>query len=255
MSKDIDCFITARTSSTRLPGKALLPLGERTVIEHNILRAQGASHLRYVVLCTTDDPSDDRLAEVGKTAGAQVFRGSVKDKLVRWLGALTMFGADGFVTYDNDDLFVDPSLIDQAADLLRSGSCDMVYPPEEVVCGGFDFAFTKEALERIISQKISDDTEMIDPYIDAVTDLRRVPITAPAILCGSDARLTLDYVEDYESFKQIITEMPLTDPKTPLSEIMKFLSGRRDIVEHNLFRQKDYLAKRATMRKALDTST
>ncbi len=252
MTKDIDCLITARTNSTRLPGKALLPLGDKTVTEHNILRAQGASHIRYIVLCTTDDPSDDYLVEVGKAVGAQVFRGSVKDKLMRWLGALNMFGAYGFVTYDNDDLFVDPSLIDQAADLLRSGGCDMVYPPKEVVCGGFDFAFTKEALERVISHKTSDDTEMIDPYIDTITDLKRVPVMAPAILCESDARLTLDYIEDYEFFKQVITEMPLTDPTTPLSEIMKFLSGRRDIVEHNLFRQKDYLAKRATMKEAID---
>lgn len=247
----IDCFITARTSSTRLPGKALLPIGSVTVVEHNILRAQAAREIRHVVLCTTDEVSDDTLASVAVAAGAKVFRGSTKDKLVRWMGALNEFGARGFVTYDNDDLFVDPSLIDVAARMLVAGGCDLVYPSNEVVCGGFDFAFTKDALERIISLKSSDDTEMIDPYIDAVSDLKRCPVTAPASVCGSDARLTLDYPEDYEFFQRVFAEMPITDSQVPLTDIMTFLLNRRDLIEINLFRQKDYLAKREKMREVL----
>jgi len=247
----VDCFITARTQSTRLPGKALLPYGKTTVTEHNIARAQAAKEIRFVVLCTTNESSDDKLAAVAKAAGARVYRGSIKDKLARWLGALNEFGAEGFVTYDNDDLFVDPELIDESVRILRSGDCDIVYPPSELVCGGFDFAFTKDALERIVAGKHSDDTEMIDPYVEAIPDLRRCPVTVTDEICGSDARLTLDYHEDYEFFKRVISELPLYNPQIPLRDIMKFLSKRYDLIEINLFRQNDYLAKRATMRESL----
>ena len=50
----IASLIQARLSSSRLPGKSLLPLGGRTVLDHVIDRA--AAFSAQVVVCTSTDP-------------------------------------------------------------------------------------------------------------------------------------------------------------------------------------------------------
>ena len=63
MKKDIIYgFITVRTSSTRLPNKCLLPLGNDSVLEHVIKRC-----LRYdiePIVCTTSHSGDDVIKEI-----------------------------------------------------------------------------------------------------------------------------------------------------------------------------------------------
>ena len=54
-------LIQARMSSSRLPGKVLLPLGDGVVLDQVIRRANGFSS--DVIVCTSIDPSDDAIAE------------------------------------------------------------------------------------------------------------------------------------------------------------------------------------------------
>src|SRR3989338_1597535 len=98
-------FITARSDSSRLPHKMLLPIKGRRVIEHIIDRAKMIRGLEGIVLCTTDRKEDDELAEIAHKEEILCFRGSLDDKLERWHGAAQMCGADYILTIDGDDLF------------------------------------------------------------------------------------------------------------------------------------------------------
>ena len=66
-------FITVRTSSTRLPNKCMLPLGDETVISHVVKRA--ISYGIEPIICTSIDKSDDILEEISKELGVKCFRG------------------------------------------------------------------------------------------------------------------------------------------------------------------------------------
>src|SRR4051812_25242251 len=75
-------FITVRATSTRLPGKCFLPLGDMNVLEHVIRRAR--SYGIDPIVCTSLDKADDRIESVARSENAKFFRGSLVNKLKRW---------------------------------------------------------------------------------------------------------------------------------------------------------------------------
>ena len=119
-------FITVRTSSSRLPRKCLLPFGEMTVIEHVIKRALN-SGLRPI-LCTSSDPSDDILEEIANSHNVNSFRGSLKNKLKRWLDCAEKYNISTFHTIDADDPFFDGREMIRSLNFLKSNGCDLVCP-------------------------------------------------------------------------------------------------------------------------------
>ena len=68
-------FITVRTSSTRLPQKALIELvdGIRT-IEYLIKRVQNSHNADGIILCTTTEVDDDILVDIADRNGINYFR-------------------------------------------------------------------------------------------------------------------------------------------------------------------------------------
>ena len=55
-------ILQARTTSTRLPGKVLLPVAGAPMILRQLQRMRRASSLDLIVVATSADPSDDDLA-------------------------------------------------------------------------------------------------------------------------------------------------------------------------------------------------
>ena len=121
-------FITVRTSSTRLPNKCLLPLGDETVISHVVKRA--VAYGIEPIICTSTDKSDDILEEISKELGVKCFRGSLVNKLKRWLDCAEHFNVNSFHTIDADDPFFDGSEMIDSLNLLKSGNYDVVCPTE-----------------------------------------------------------------------------------------------------------------------------
>ena len=77
-------IVQARSSSSRLPGKVLLPIGAKPMILHQLQRLRRCRRLDRLVLATSDDNSDDTLADVVSAAGFSVFRGDLQDVLERF---------------------------------------------------------------------------------------------------------------------------------------------------------------------------
>ena len=69
-------IIQARTGSTRLHNKILLPFyGEQRIIDILIANIKQACPDKCIILATTNRPQDDILAEVAHQAGILSFRG------------------------------------------------------------------------------------------------------------------------------------------------------------------------------------
>jgi spore coat polysaccharide biosynthesis protein SpsF len=69
--------IQARTGSTRLPGKVLLPLIGEPVLVHVVRRVSRAALLDAVVVATTTAPGDDPIEALAAQHGWALVRGSV----------------------------------------------------------------------------------------------------------------------------------------------------------------------------------
>lgn len=71
-------------SSTRFPGKVLVPLAGEPMVLRQIERIQRARRLDGLIVATSTDASDDPLVAVVEGAGIPVVRGSLDDVLGRF---------------------------------------------------------------------------------------------------------------------------------------------------------------------------
>jgi spore coat polysaccharide biosynthesis protein SpsF len=114
-------IIQARMSASRLPGKVLLEINGRPMLEWVVNRTCRARGLDDVVVATTKSPSDDPVSEFCKHCGYKVVRGSVHDVLDRYYQAALHFQAEVIVRITADCPLIDPGLIDATLKIFQSG--------------------------------------------------------------------------------------------------------------------------------------
>jgi len=216
-------FITARTDSTRLPNKICRILAGKPIYEHLIERAL-QTKADKIVFCTTFRKIDDKLAK-NITDKILLFRGDYKNKLHRWLSAAKTYSIDEFVEFDGDDLLCDIEMIDKALTALNKA--DFVTAPPNIITGAFTFGIRTEALEKA--------------YKDTTCEIIqfKLPKTIiPTTAVGKKIRLTLDYPEDLEMFRELYKIKYCTT--LPLSEVLTIFEEHPQLSEINWYREKDY---------------
>src|SRR3546814_5883437 len=67
-------------TSTRLPGKVLLPAAGREMLAHQIDRVRRARTVGTVCIATTGNAADDPVAALAEREGVPVFRGSERSE-------------------------------------------------------------------------------------------------------------------------------------------------------------------------------
>jgi spore coat polysaccharide biosynthesis protein SpsF len=249
-------FITVRIDSSRLPSKAMIKILGRPVLELIILRARQAKLFDEIVVCTTKREVDDKIEKLSLKNNVKVYRGSLKDKLNRWYNAAKKYKIDNIVTFDGDDLFCDPDLLDLGAKQILNGNIDFIEAPIGLVCGGFTYAFTFNALKKVCSIKDTEDTEMMWTYFKD-TGLFKCGVlkNVKKIYYSDKIRLTLDYPEDLEFFKVVFEYFNCKNNDIPLPEILHYLIQNPNISKINYKRQKDFLENQKKKTKLVLKST
>jgi spore coat polysaccharide biosynthesis protein SpsF len=115
-------IIQARMGSTRLPGKVMVDLGGRPLLDRVVARARASARVDDVVIATSDLPADDAIASHAQTIGAGVFRGSAHDVLDRYRGAAAAARASVVVRLTADCPLLDPDVIDAVVAALDGGT-------------------------------------------------------------------------------------------------------------------------------------
>ena len=107
--------IQARTGSSRLPNKVLLPIGGRAMILRIYDRLRLCRELDEVVAAIPDTPDNDRLALILEHAGVRYVRGPEEQLATRLLMATAwqFTGADAIVRITADCPLIDPGAVDE----------------------------------------------------------------------------------------------------------------------------------------------
>ncbi|MXY90723.1 MAG: 3-deoxy-manno-octulosonate cytidylyltransferase [Gammaproteobacteria bacterium] len=108
-------IIPARFASTRLPGKLLLDLAGKPILQHTIERAQ-ASEASQIVVAT----DDKRIAELGESSGASVVMTSPNhatgtDRIQEAAVSLGLGGEEIVVNVQGDEPLIPVAAINQVA--------------------------------------------------------------------------------------------------------------------------------------------
>lgn len=105
--------IQARMSSSRLPGKVLLDICGRPMLERVLERVNLARSIDHLLVATTTNPSDNPLAVWCKDYGVDCFRGSMQDVLDRFYQAALPYKPRFIARVTADCPVIDPELIDE----------------------------------------------------------------------------------------------------------------------------------------------
>lgn len=106
----------ARTGSSRLPGKVLLPLAGEPLLMRFLERVSMSKHARNLVVATTTNAQDDEIEVLCRRGGYCVFRGHETDLLDRHFRAAQQMEADVVVKIPSDCPLIDPEVIDIVID-------------------------------------------------------------------------------------------------------------------------------------------
>ncbi len=199
-------IIQARTGSTRLPGKVLLPLLGEPMLTRVVRRVARAVRLDEVVVATTTLPADDVIDALGRRQGWPVERGSELDLLDRYVMAARRHGAAVVVRVTSDCPIIDPAVIDRTIEAFGAQPCDYAstaiaprtYP------NGLDVEVASiGALERAWREDRDPAwREHATPYLYRHPELFRL-LRVPAEDDQSAVRWSVDTAEDYELVRRI----------------------------------------------------
>jgi spore coat polysaccharide biosynthesis protein SpsF (cytidylyltransferase family) len=224
-------FIPARLTSVRLPRKLLAPLGSRPALAFLLERVK-ASGIETIVVCTTDDPDDDELADLARKHRVECYRGDREDIILRFDEAARHFSADLIVNVDGDDIFCDPVLIARTAAVLKSGESDFVRW-KQLPLGASPVGFTAAALSIVRKGKTVSTTAtgwgrfFTNPGLFRVAELDPPPIEA----FSPELRLTLDYPADYMLMQAIEAELTPTDPNFGIDAIVRLVNRKPEMLD------------------------
>lgn len=202
-------IIQARMSSTRLPGKVLMPLAGKPALEHLLSRVQVARRVDTVVIATSTLPADNPIANYCERAGVLCVRGSEDDVLDRYLLALRRYPADLVVRITSDCPLLDPFLIDELLERIEAaqGTVDYlsnILQPRTIPHGLDVEIFRREALERAGREAVRpEEREHVTPYIYHHPELFRIA-RADLPQDISRYRWTLDTPQDLAFLEKVL---------------------------------------------------
>ncbi|MHC4526066.1 MAG: cytidylyltransferase domain-containing protein [Planctomycetota bacterium] len=232
-------IIQARLGSTRLPGKVLLKLNDKSVLKWVIDRSSNSGQLDEIVVATSISPADDKIANCCMKWRVPCFRGSENDVLGRFADAAEKHEADIVVRINADNPLIDPEYIDGLIEHIIAGKHD--YVSYQTSAGKpimlTALSFFAEALNRSCLNKA--DEFIKDPFEREhvtlgiykrpdVFNVKFLPI--PEFCDHSDIRLTLDTQGDFNVLQKIVAALGKNADSSDSRDVIELLQHRPDLL-------------------------
>lgn len=220
-------IIQARMGSTRLPGKVLMKVMGKALLEYQLERIQRTSLIDEIIVATTENQKDDVIVDFCNKLNIKTYRGSEKDVLSRYYDAAIVNKAEIVVRLTSDCPLIDPKLIDKVIKLyLDKQNVDYAANTlKRTFPRGLDTeVFSFQALERTYYQAtLSKDREHVTAYMYTNKDLFTLENLASSV-DYSHHRWTVDTKEDFELVKRILEILYPVNPTFTMTDVLELLN-------------------------------
>jgi len=219
-------------SSTRLPGKVLMEIDGKTLLDLHVQRVAQSKKIGKHVIAISDNSGDDVLEAYCKKHQLDYFRGSENDVLDRFYKAAKPFSPETVVRLTADCPLIDGELIDKTISLYTDVRCD--YASNTLVPAypdGLDAeVFSFQALEKAWKEAtLQSDREHVTSYIWRNSSLKGGDIFKSCNLGAekdlSELRMTVDEQEDFLLIKTLVQQLGSERPWTDYASY---------IIQHNI---------------------
>ena len=238
--ENIVIVVQARMSSSRLPGKVMLPILGETLLFRMIERLKRVKHAAQIVVATSERADDNVIVQEAIKAHVAWYRGSLSNLLDRHYQIGRLHGADLVVKIPSDCPLIDPSVVDRvlAFYFKNEKNYDFVsnLHPATYPDGNDVELMTMECLEKAWYEASRPlELEHTTPYIWENPD--KFSIGNVYWETGWDYamshRFTIDYREDYNFIKRVFEELYPTTKNFDLGDILQLLDKKPEIYNLN----------------------
>jgi len=221
-------ILQARMSSTRLPGKVLMPLVGEPMLARQIERVRRAKRAGGIIVATSDQDDDDPIAILCRTLEVDCFRGSLTDVLGRFYGAYRAFGpAEHVIRLTGDCPLADPEVIDAVIDCHISEEADYTSNVGELTFPkGLDVEVFRAAHLKTAFDEAADpyEREHVTPFF------YRNPqrFTLANLACDppmGDLRWTVDTQADFDFVEAVYETLYPRNPNFTSAEVARLSIG------------------------------
>lgn len=230
----IGAIIACRMKSSRLPGKALLKIGNLTSAELCMKNALKIQNIHKVVMATSTVEQDAVLKDYTYHPDVILYRGNPDDLIDRHYQAATDLGIDVILRLTADCPYISNATTQEVlaahfevgADY--SAAEDAAVGTNAEIINRSSFAYLKELFPRTLL------SEYLTYYFtNNPTHFHIHKIQLPATLVR-DYRLTLDYQQDLDFFRVIEQHLQATkNGHYDLYDIFAFLDAHPEVVAIN----------------------
>lgn len=222
--------IEARMTSSRLPGKVLLPVDGKPMLGYLLARLRRVPSLHEIVVATTVNETDQVIADYAKEQKVRVFRGSEEDVMSRVIGAAESAGADVVVEITGDCPLIDPAVVEKTIQAFLGSAFDYAYNGivRSYPLGMESQVFRLSTLKRSFAMTEHPlDREHVTRHIRLHPELfSQLNVTSDPEEHWPDLGLTLDEPKDYELIQRIIAHFGDGNPNFTCADVVRLL---RDI--------------------------
>jgi glutamate-1-semialdehyde 2,1-aminomutase len=255
-------IIQARMGSTRLPGKVLMPLSGRSVLNWCVRAAKKAPGVDEVWIATTLEPADDAIVEFCRKHLISFFRGSATDVLERMYTCANEADANIVLRLTGDCPFLDPQVIGAVIRLMKdccADYCSNVSPrtyPDGLDVEAMTFSALKIAY-REATRAI--DRDCVTPFIERNRDRFPAETVINPIPGLAGERWVLDTEDDYRFCQEVARRWPWDHGPPTMLNILEILDRNpelREINKHHPCNERFFeaLAEEPVYRRAYDRS-
>ncbi len=227
--------LQARASSSRLPGKVLMPMAGAPMLERQIERLLRSRRMDKLVLATSDRSDDDPVAEIAARAGIELYRGSLDDVLDRYYQAARPHAPNHVVRVTGDCPLADWEVVDRVIGFAVDGDYDYASNtlnptwPDGLDVEVVKFAALETAWREAERQL---EREHVMPFLTSRGDRFRLgSLESETDL--SHMRWTVDEPEDYAFVCRVYETLFPGNPAFTTADVLALLAEQPELVTLN----------------------
>lgn len=233
----VGIIVQARMTSTRLPGKVLLTVMDKPLLEYQIERLRRVYQAPEIIIATTINDTDQPIIDLGERLGIKVFRGPEDDVLTRYFGAARENSLDIVVRVTSDCPLIDPAVIDKVIQIYLENQDSLDYVsncldrtfPRGMDAEVFPFRLLEKTFLEAADQPYR---EHVTPYIyENCQKFRLFNVAYDSD--ESHHRWTVDTPEDFKLIELILKTIYPVNPVFNLGDVLALMKVHPNWAEIN----------------------
>ena len=236
---NIDIFIPARLDSSRLPKKHLKKINNIPIIELLVQRLKKVKNVRNIVVCTTNNKSDDELVKILARKKILYFRGDDTDILKRFYDAAQKFQTEIIIDVEGDKLYTEPFFVSKIISEMKNNDYDFVIgndstkifnPSDHLIHGIIPAGIKVSSIKKVskLKNEFNKETGYKEIFVNSKNIKKKFLIFNSKLEVPPSLRLTIDYPEDLNFARDLFS---ILKEDFTHKDILKIIKDNPDLLK------------------------